>query len=109
MQLFTDGACRRNPGPGGWAFILRHPETGRSKEQSGGEHDSTNNRMEITAVIRGLEALRKPGNIDLYSDSEYVVKAINDWMATWKRFGWKKQCMQENRSRMPTCGAGWMS
>jgi ribonuclease HI len=90
VLLFTDGACIGNPGPGGWAFILKHPLTGRSKESSGGEHATTNNRMEILSVIRGLEALKGPSRVDLHSDSQYVVKAITDWMPIWKRFGWKK-------------------
>src|SRR5688500_18871045 len=81
VQLFTDGACVGNPGPGGWAFILHHPATGRRKEGSGGELATTNNRMEITAVIRGIEALRRPSRVELFSDSEYVVNAVNGWMA----------------------------
>src|SRR5687767_4049083 len=88
VRLFTDGACIGNPGPGGWAFILQHPATGRWKEDSGGEHGTTNNRMEVMAVIRGLEALKGPAEVELFSDSEYVVKAVSDWMAKWKRFGW---------------------
>ena len=91
VKLFTDGACIDNPGPGGWAFILRHNASGKSKEGSGGEHDSTNNRMEITAVIRGLEALKLPSHVEVFSDSQYVVNAIVSWMAKWKRFGWKKR------------------
>jgi ribonuclease HI len=90
VQLFTDGACIGNPGPGGWAFILKHPATGRSKQGSGGEHDSTNNRMEIMAVIEGLVALKSPSDVQLFSDSEYVVNAITSWMAKWKLFGWKR-------------------
>lgn len=90
VRLFTDGACIGNPGPGGWAFILQHPASGRRKEASGGEHGTTNNRMEVTAVIRGLEALNGHSTVELFSDSEYVVKAITGWMAKWKRFGWKK-------------------
>jgi ribonuclease HI len=90
VQLFTDGACIGNPGPGGWGFILRHPASGRSRESCGGEHHATNNRMEILAVIRGLEALKAPSKVELSSDSEYVVNAITAWMARWKRFGWKR-------------------
>jgi ribonuclease HI len=90
VLLFTDGACIGNPGPGGWAFLLRHPASGRSKEGSGGEHATTNNRMEITAVIRGLEALKCPTKVTLFSDSEYVVNAITDWIPRWKQFGWKR-------------------
>jgi ribonuclease HI len=88
--LFSDGACIGNPGPGGWAFILRHPASGRVKEASGGEHATTNNRMEILSVIRGLEALKGPSRVELSSDSQYVIKTITEWMAKWKRFGWKK-------------------
>jgi len=90
VRLFTDGACIGNPGPGGWGFILKHPKTGRLKEDSGGEHATTNNRMEITAVIRGLEALKGSCEVELFSDSEYVVNAITDWMEKWKQFGWKR-------------------
>jgi ribonuclease HI len=90
VQLFTDGACIGNPGPGGWAFILKHPATGRSKESSGGEHSTTNNRMEIMAVIAGLEALKALSQVELFSDSQYVVNSINEWIAKWKSFGWKK-------------------
>lgn len=90
VKLFTDGACIKNPGAGGWGFILQHPESGRSKEASGGEHATTNNRMEITAVIRGLESLKGPSAVELFSDSEYVVNAMSSWMTNWKRFGWKR-------------------
>ena len=90
VELFTDGACTGNPGPGGWAFVLRHPASGRRRDGSGGEHDTTNNRMEVSAVIRGLEALKAPSRVELVSDSEYVVKAITTWMAGWKRNGWRK-------------------
>ena len=90
VQLFTDGACIGNPGPGGWGFILKHPATGRSKEASGGEHATTNNRMEITAVIRGLEALKGPCRVELFSDSKYVLNAVTEWIPKWKRFGWKR-------------------
>jgi ribonuclease HI len=90
VHLFTDGACIGNPGPGGWAFILEHPATGRSKESSGGEHHTTNNRMEIMAVIAGLEALKSTSQVELFSDSQYVVNAIGDWIAKWKSFGWKR-------------------
>ena len=90
VQLFTDGACIGNPGPGGWAFILKHPATGKSKESSGGEHNTTNNRMEIMAVIAGLEALKSASAVELFSDSQYVVNAVNEWIGKWKSFGWKK-------------------
>ena len=90
VQLFTDGACIGNPGPGGWAFILKHPATGRSKEASGGQHATTNNRMEITAVIRGLESLKGACDVELFSDSQYVLNAVTSWMPKWKSFGWKR-------------------
>jgi ribonuclease HI len=90
VRLFTDGACIGNPGPGGWAFILKHPATGRSREGSGGEHHATNNRMEITAVIRGLEALKGSCRVELFSDSQYVLNAINEWIGKWKNFGWRR-------------------
>jgi ribonuclease HI len=91
VHLFTDGACIGNPGPGGWAFLLKHPKTGRSKEGSGGEHNTTNNRMEIMAAIAGLEGLKMPCKVKLFSDSQYVVNAIKDWIAKWKSFGWKRK------------------
>ena len=90
MQLFADGACSGNPGPGGWAFILRHGPSGKELQPSGGERDSTNNRMEMTAVIRGLEALKRPTRIELLTDSIYVGKGITEWMPKWKSFGWRR-------------------
>jgi ribonuclease HI len=91
VQLFTDGGCSGNPGPGGWAFILRHPESGKEIEQSGGERETTNNRMELTAVIRGLEALRKPSEVELMTDSAYVGKGLTEWMKKWKANGWRRR------------------
>lgn len=90
VELFTDGDCIGNPGPGGWAFILRHPSSGRTKEKSGGEQFTTNNRMEVLAVIMGLEALKLPSAVDLCSDSEYVVKGIMERMATNAACHWHK-------------------
>jgi ribonuclease HI len=90
VELFTDGACLGNPGPGGWAFILRHPTSGREVERSGGEDRTTNNRMELTAVIEGLAALQAPSRVRIVGDSEYVLKGIRDWLAGWKRRGWRK-------------------
>ncbi len=89
VHLFTDGACSGNPGPGGWAYILRHPASTKERERSGGEKATTNNRMELMAVIRGFEALTRPSEVDLYSDSQYVLKGLNEWMAGWKARGWK--------------------
>ena len=87
MRIYTDGACKGNPGPGGWGALLQFD--GREKELCGGEPDTTNNRMELTAVIRALEALKRPCEIDLYTDSQYVQKGISEWIASWKRRGWK--------------------
>ncbi len=89
VSLFTDGACSGNPGPGGWAFILRHPASASEIEDNGGERQTTNNRMELTAAIRGLERLTRPSVVDLYSDSQYVLNGLREWMASWKRRGWK--------------------
>lgn len=87
--LFTDGACAGNPGPGGWAYVLKHPASGKRREGSGGEPHTTNNRMELLAVIRGLEALKLAMTVDLYSDSQYVLKGLSEWLNGWKRAGWK--------------------
>lgn len=89
VELYTDGACSGNPGPGGWAYILKHPGSGSEKVDNGGEKPTTNNRMELMAVIRGLEALGKPTRVELYSDSQYVLKGLKEWMASWKKRGWK--------------------
>ena len=87
MEIFTDGACRGNPGPGGWGAILR--SKGRERELSGGEAATTNNRMELTAVIRALETLTRRSRVSLYTDSQYVQKGISEWIHSWKRRGWK--------------------
>lgn len=89
VLLFTDGACSGNPGPGGWAYILRHPKSGREREENGGEGLTTNNRMELTAAIRGLEAITRPSVVDIYSDSQYVLNGLKSWLAGWKKKGWK--------------------
>ena len=91
IHLFTDGACSGNPGPGGWAYILRDPATGKEKEANCYAPDTTNNRMELQAVIAGLEALKKPCQIELFTDSVYVGKGLQEWMAGWKRNGWKRK------------------
>lgn len=89
VELFTDGACLGNPGPGGYGAILRW--NGREKEISGGEPSTTNNRMEISAAIAGLSALKVPCKVTLYSDSQYLVNAIQKgWAARWKRCGWMR-------------------
>lgn len=90
VVLFTDGACSGNPGPGGWAFILRHPASGTEKVESGSEAETTNNRMELLAVIRGLEALKRPTVVELVTDSEYVGKGLTQWMAKWKVNHWRR-------------------
>ena len=87
VRIYTDGACKGNPGPGGWGALLQFD--GREKELCGGEPATTNNRMELTAVIRALEALRRRCEIDLYTDSQYVQKGISEWIVSWKRRGWK--------------------
>jgi ribonuclease HI len=91
VQLFADGACSGNPGPGGWAFILRHPASGKALEKSGGERETTNNRMELTAVIRGLESLKRPSSVELVTDSMYVGKGLTEWMPKWKSNGWRRR------------------
>jgi len=87
VRIYTDGACKGNPGPGGWGALLQFD--GREKELCGGEAGTTNNRMELTAVIRALQALKRPCDIDIYTDSQYVQKGISEWIAAWKRRGWK--------------------
>jgi ribonuclease HI len=87
IEIYTDGACRGNPGPGGWAALL---QTGkREKELNGAEALTTNNRMELTAVIRALEALKRPVRARVYTDSEYVRRGITEWLAAWKSRGWR--------------------
>ena len=89
VNIYTDGACKGNPGAGGWSAILEYE--GREKELCGGEKITTNNRMELTAAIEGLKALKTPCKVNLYSDSQYLVNAINKgWLDSWKQKGWKK-------------------
>jgi ribonuclease HI len=85
--LFTDGACSGNPGPGGWGVLLIYGEA--RKTLNGGEAETTNNRMELTAAIMGLETLKRPCTVDLYTDSQYVKQGISQWLSGWKRKGWK--------------------
>lgn len=87
IEIFTDGACSGNPGPGGWAAILRAGE--HEKELSGGERLTTNNRMELMAAIKGLEALKMPSAVTLYTDSRYVMDGLQQWLPRWKTNGWK--------------------
>ena len=89
VELFTDGACSGNPGPGGWGAILRYK--GKEKELSGGENDTTNNRMELTAAIMGLSALKEPCKVTLTTDSKYVADGITlGWAESWRKNGWRK-------------------
>ena len=88
--LYTDGACSGNPGPGGWAAILRYGSN--TREFSGGERNTTNNRMELSGVLAGLRALKEPCAVELYSDSQYIVNALqNGWLRDWKRRGWRRR------------------
>lgn len=87
VEIATDGACKGNPGPGGWGVLLRAGTT--EKELSGGEALTTNNRMEMTAAIRGLEALKRPARVTLSTDSRYVMDGLTKWIAGWQRNGWK--------------------
>lgn len=90
VEIYTDGACKGNPGPGGWGALLRTRTQGevRERELFGGEANTTNNRMELLAVIRGLEALKRRCQVAVYTDSQYVHKGISEWIANWKRRGW---------------------
>ncbi len=92
VQIYTDGACKGNPGPGGWGAVLL--SGGTEKELFGGEMGSTNNRMELTAVIEALTALKRPCKVTLYLDSEYVRKGITEWVAGWKVRGWRTAAKQ---------------
>jgi ribonuclease HI len=87
VTIYTDGACRGNPGPGGWGVVLRSGS--HEKELRGGELDTTNNRMELTAAIRALAALKRPCHVQLYTDSEYVRKGITEWLPQWKARNWR--------------------
>lgn len=87
VELFTDGACRGNPGPGGWGVLLRYGD--KQKTLHGGERDTTNNRMELTAVIEGLKALKRPCRVRVTTDSQYVKNGITQWIHNWKKNGWK--------------------
>lgn len=92
VEIFTDGACRGNPGPGGWGVLMRYG--GEEKTLCGGEPETTNNRMELTAVIEGLAALKRPCEVTVTSDSTYVLKGIQEWMPNWKKRGWKTASKQ---------------
>ncbi|WJW74483.1 ribonuclease HI [Thiohalobacter sp. IOR34] len=92
VEIFTDGACRGNPGPGGWGVVLRYD--GHEKELYGAEADTTNNRMELIAAIRGLEALKRACPVRLTTDSKYVQKGITEWLPNWKKRNWKTASRQ---------------
>lgn len=87
VEIFTDGACRGNPGPGGWGVVLRYKD--KEKTLYGGEGHTTNNRMELMAAIAALETLKRPSKVVLTTDSQYVKRGITEWLADWKRRGWK--------------------
>ena len=92
VEIYTDGACKGNPGPGGWGVLLKGG--GTEKELFGGELVTTNNRMELLAVIRALEALKRPCQVALYLDSQYVLKGITEWLPGWKAKGWRTAAKQ---------------
>lgn len=91
VHLFTDGACSGNPGPGGWAYILRHLASGKEMEQSGYQENTTNNQMELRAVIEGLATLKRSCRVEVFTDSVYVGKGITEWMPKWKSNGWRRK------------------
>lgn len=92
VELFCDGACLGNPGPGGWGYLVRlmRSDGPKEKEASGSDPDTTNNRMELMGALKGLEALTKPCDVTLFCDSQYVVKGLAQWLEGWKRKGWRK-------------------
>ena len=87
--VYTDGACSGNPGPGGWGAILKHPSTGKARRMSGGEKNTTNNRMELKAVIAGLTAIKKASKVKVVSDSQYVTKGMTEWIENWVARNWR--------------------
>lgn len=91
LWAWTDGACSGNPGPGGWAYILRHPGSGKETSDAGAERDTTNNRMELTAVVRGLTQLKRPTVVELVTDSVYVGTGLSQWLPKWKEQGWRRK------------------
>ncbi len=92
ITIFTDGACKGNPGPGGWGAVLRFGK--HQKSLCGGQHNTTNNQMELLAAIKALQALTEPCEVDLYTDSQYLRKGVLEWMANWKKRGWKTSAKQ---------------
>lgn len=97
VEIFTDGACSGNPGPGGWGAILRFGD--EERQLSGGEPDTTNNRMELLAAIRALETLKRPCRIVLTTDSQYVMKGVTEWMPVWKQNGWRTSSKKSVRNQ----------
>ena len=93
IEIYTDGACRGNPGPGGWGVVLRSGK--HEKELYGGEAETTNNRMEMTAVVQALHALKQPSEVVLTTDSQYVRKGITEWIHNWKKNGWKTSAKKD--------------
>ena len=91
VRLYTDGACSGNPGPGGWAYILVHPSSGKTIDASGATRQTTNNRMELQGAIEGLQSLKRPTRVELVTDSQYLAKGLSEWMPNWKRQGWKRR------------------
>lgn len=91
VELYTDGACSGNPGPGGWAYILKHPASGKVVEASGAEKTTTNNRMELMGAIQGLGSLRRPCRVELVTDSQYLGRGLTEWMPRWKAQGWRRK------------------
>lgn len=104
VLIYTDGACEPNPGAGGWAFILVHPATKTKKEVSGFEKESTNNRMELTAALEALKSLKKPCYVRLFSDSQYLVKGLNEWMPDWLSTG---KLNSSPSCKMPNADLWW--
>lgn len=92
VKIYTDGACRGNPGPGGWGAVLFYQQT--EKELSGAERDTTNNRMELTAAIKSLQALIQPCEVNIYTDSQYLRQGMTTWLKNWKKNGWKTASRQ---------------
>jgi ribonuclease HI len=97
VVLYTDGACRGNPGPGGWGVLMTYGS--KRRELCGGEDETTNNRMELMAAIAGLEALKRACHVDIYTDSQYVRKGITEWIHGWKKNGWKTSAKKDVKNR----------
>ncbi len=91
VHLFTDGGCSGNPGPGGWAYLMRHLRSGKEVEVSGSKELTTNNQMELEAVVQGLAALKRSCQVELFTDSTYVGKGLTEWMPKWKSNGWQRK------------------